>query len=71
MLRRSPPGSSVVELGIGEEALGEPGMPLQRSLEALDLQQVDADAGRDRYFPTPTTTLVRLRSPSVPLPETK
>ena len=71
MLSRPPAGARVLELGLGEDAIGEAGMALECALEALDLQQVDADRGRDRYLSTPATVLVRLRSPSLPLPVTR
>src|SRR3954454_13469408 len=38
-------GGGVVALGLGEEALGQARVALQGTLEPLDLQQVDADAG--------------------------
>jgi hypothetical protein len=43
MHRGTGAGLRVGPLRVGEEPLGEPRAPLQRPLEAVDLQQVDAD----------------------------
>jgi hypothetical protein len=71
VLSRTAPGARVLELGGGENAIRQARMALEGALEALDLQQVDADRGRDRYLSTPITVLVRPRSPSSPLPVTR
>src|SRR5918994_3906381 len=48
----------VPQLGLREDALGQPRTPLQGSLQALDLQQVDADPGSGH---STVTVLARLR----------
>ncbi len=42
---RAGAGGSVLQLLLGEDPLGQARMALQRALEAVDLEQVDADAG--------------------------
>ena len=57
---RAGPGRGVVALGLGEDALGEARVALQRPLQPVDLEQVDADPGA----PSGPATLPGRRSAS-------
>ena len=52
---RAAPGGRVLALGVGEQALGEAGAALQGPLQAVDLEQVEADGH------STVTVLARLR----------
>ncbi len=61
----------VGQLPVGEQAVREPRAALERALQALDLDQVDADAdGHASYF-SPRTALNSALSPLLPEPVTR
>jgi len=62
------PIGGVGDLVRGEEPLGQTGATLEGTLDPLDLDQVDADAGSHHDYFSPTTRRKRARSPSLPEP---
>jgi hypothetical protein len=60
---RPPAGLGEAQLALGEEPLGELRPALERSLDAADLDQVEAD-GVTACHSTPTTSLAIVRSSS-------
>ncbi|MDX6602599.1 MAG: hypothetical protein QOF13_1801 [Solirubrobacterales bacterium] len=64
------PSHRVLPLFVAEDALGEAWMTLQGTLEAVDLEQIDADsrAHFGGYLPRPATSFAVASSPLVPDP---
>ena len=60
---RARPLARVGELALGEQPLGQPRPPLERALDALDLDQVDADAGATAAYLRPRTAFSSPWSP--------